>query len=90
MRAGEVSLDAPDKRHNQRGGFAQTSGSFAAQVIIYADSKTLHDLDQDNWRGLLLDAATSKIPVILNGFRCIRNRFGCGSNGGKSRARNAF
>lgn len=56
--AGEVSLDAPLEGHDPSGSFAETSGSFAAAVIVSADGKTLYVLDQGNWRVVLLDAAT--------------------------------
>lgn len=51
--ANEVSLD---------GAIAgkQSSGSFAATLIISADGRTLFALDQGNWRIVILDAATLK------------------------------
>lgn len=51
--AGEVSLDGPTASK-------QSSGSFAATLIISADGRTLFALDQGNWRIVILDAATLK------------------------------
>lgn len=52
--AGEVSLDARTAGHD-------SSGSFAAAVIVSADGKTLYVLDQGNWRVVLLDTTTLRL-----------------------------
>ena len=47
----EVSLDGPIEEK-------ESSGSFAATLIISPDGQTLYALDQGNWRIVILDAAT--------------------------------
>lgn len=49
--AGEVSLDGPIAGK-------ESSGSFAATLILSPDGRTLYALDQGNWRIVILDAAT--------------------------------
>jgi len=51
--AGEVSLDGPIAGK-------ESSGSFAATLILSQDGHTLYALDQGNWRVVILDAATLK------------------------------
>lgn len=51
QQAGEVSLDG-----QLAGNYA--TGSFAANLVISPDGKTLYVLDQGNWRIVLIDAPT--------------------------------
>ncbi len=57
----EISLDGPIAGK-------QSSGSFAATLILSPDGQTIYALDQGNWRIVILDAATlTRIAEIPTG-----------------------